>query len=43
MSSNISTTFQHVSQVGDTLLNCELESNLKSYLGLGNVGYWRLV
>ena len=38
MSSNISTTFQHVSQVGDTLLNCELESNLKSYLDWGMLG-----
>tara|TARA_R100000008_G_scaffold86762_1_gene81445 strand:- start:6628 stop:7596 length:969 start_codon:yes stop_codon:yes gene_type:complete len=35
---NISTTFQHVSQVGNTLLNSELESNLKSFLDWGFLG-----
>jgi hypothetical protein len=38
MSCNITTTFQHVSQVGYTLLNSELESNLKSYLDWGFLG-----
>ena len=38
MSCNISTTFQHVSQAGDTLLNSELESNLKSFLDWGMLG-----
>jgi len=35
---NISTTFQHVSHVGNTLLNSELESNLKSFLDWGFLG-----
>lgn len=35
---NISTTFQHVSQIGNTLLNSELESNLKSFLDWGMLG-----
>lgn len=38
MSCNISTTFQHVCQVGNTLLNSELESNLKSFLDWGFLG-----
>ena len=38
MSCQINTTFQHVSQVGYTLLNSELESNLKSYLDWGFLG-----
>ena len=38
MSSHISTTFNHVAQVGNTLLNSELESNLKSYLDWGMLG-----
>ena len=38
MSCHINTTFQHVSQVGYTLLNSELESNLKSYLDWGFLG-----
>jgi len=38
MSSNISTTFQSVSQVGNTLLNSELESNLKSFIDWGMLG-----
>jgi len=38
MSSNIPTTFQHVGQVGNTLLNSELESNLKSFLDWGFLG-----
>jgi hypothetical protein len=42
MSCNISTKLQHVSQIGYTLLNSELESNLKSYLdwGLLGIGGW---
>jgi len=35
---NIPTTFQHVSQVGNTLLNSELESNLKSFIDWGMLG-----
>ena len=38
MSCNISTTFTHVSQVGNTLLNSQLESNLKSFLDWGMLG-----
>tara|TARA_R100000808_G_scaffold23947_1_gene53961 strand:- start:7992 stop:8954 length:963 start_codon:yes stop_codon:yes gene_type:complete len=38
MSCNISATFNHVSQVGNTLLNSELESNLKSYFDWGMLG-----
>lgn len=38
MSYNISTTFQHISQVGNTLLNSELESNLKSFFDWGMLG-----
>ena len=38
MSYNISTTFKHVSHVGNTLLNSELESNLKSFLDWGMLG-----
>jgi hypothetical protein len=38
MSCNISTTFQHVSHVGHTLLNSELEGNLKSFLDWGFLG-----
>ena len=38
MSCNISTTFTHVSQVGNTLLNSQLESNLKSFLDRGMLG-----
>lgn len=38
MSCNIPTTFQHVCQVGNTLLNSELESNLKSFLDWGFLG-----
>jgi hypothetical protein len=38
MSCNIPTTFNHVSQVGNTLLNSELESNLKSYFDWGMLG-----
>ena len=42
MTSSISTKFQHVSQIGYTLLNSELESNLKSYMdwGLLGIGGW---
>ena len=42
MSCNISTTFTKVSQVGNTLLNSQLESNLKSFLdwGMLGVGGW---
>ena len=42
MSCNISTTFTHVSQVGNTLLNSQLESNLKSFLdwGMSGIGGW---
>ena len=42
MSCTISTTFQKVSQIGKTLLNSELESNLKSFLdwGMLGVGGW---
>ena len=35
---NISTTFQTVTQVGNTLLNSELESNLKSFIDWGMLG-----
>jgi len=35
MSCNITTTFTKVSQVGDTLLNSQLESNLKSFIDWG--------
>tara|TARA_R110002020_G_scaffold133666_1_gene298234 strand:- start:2446 stop:3408 length:963 start_codon:yes stop_codon:yes gene_type:complete len=38
MSCNISTTFTHVSQVGNTLLNSQLESNLKGFLDWGMLG-----
>lgn len=38
MSCHIPTTFNHVSQVGNTLLNSELESNLKSYFDWGMLG-----
>jgi|TARA_R110000824_G_C15212742_1_gene676787 hypothetical protein len=38
MASNIKSTFQHVSQVGNTLLNSELESNLKSFIDWGMLG-----
>ena len=38
MSCDISTTFKSVSQVGNTLLNSELESNLKSFLDWGMLG-----
>ena len=38
MSCNISTTFTHISQVGNTLLNSQLESNLKSFLDWGMLG-----
>ena len=37
-SCNINSTFQHVSQVGNTLLNSELESNLKSFIDWGMLG-----
>ena len=42
MSCTISTQLQRVSNVGNTLLNSELESNLKSYLdwGLLGIGGW---
>ena len=35
---NISTTFKQVSQVGNTLLNSQLESNLKSFIDWGMLG-----
>ena len=38
MSCHIPTTFQNVSHVGNTLLNSELESNLKSFLDWGMLG-----
>ena len=38
MSSNIRTTFHQVSNVGNTLLNSELEGNLKAFLDWGMLG-----
>ena len=38
MSCEISTTFQSVSHVGNTLLNSELEGNLKGFLDWGMLG-----
>jgi hypothetical protein len=37
-SCDITTTFKNVSQVGNTLLNSELESNLKSFIDWGMLG-----
>jgi len=37
-SCDIPTTFQHVSNVGDTLLNSDLEANLKGFLDWGMLG-----
>jgi len=38
MSCNISTTFQHVANVGETQLTSELEGNLKAFLDWGMLG-----
>jgi len=38
MTCSISTSFQHVTQIGGTLLNSELESNLKTFLDWGMLG-----
>ena len=38
MGCNATTSFAHVSQVGNTLLNSELESNLKSFLDWSFLG-----
>jgi hypothetical protein len=38
MSSNISTTFANVSHIGNTLLNSEIEANLKGFLDWGFLG-----
>ena len=42
MGCNASTSFAHVTNIGNTLLNSELESNLKSFLdwSLLGVGGW---
>ena len=37
-SCDITTTFKSVSHIGNTLLNSELESNLKSFLDWGFLG-----